>query len=208
MLASRSAQEAADKKHLFVFTADKGGMKGVDKDKVNQVIVRMSKGSRCVAVSHQLPWLPLHCSCRSHLRVLRCRYMAHAEANDERLQRSVKEMKAKQAKLTPQQVALATRTVRAQSVRLEAGRDLSRVWVVVDFDAFYAAVEELDDPTLRGKPFAVGGMSMIRCLSSFGFCVSPSPGSRLYFFPALGHRFPRLARLCVRVRQHRLLRSP
>lgn len=46
-------------------------------------------------------------------------------------------------------------------VELEAGRDLSRIWLHVDMDAFYAAVETLCDPSLKGKPMAVGGMSMI-----------------------------------------------
>jgi DNA polymerase kappa len=32
-----------------------------------------------------------------------------------------------------------------------------KVYVCVDFDAFYSAVAELDDPNLRGKPHAVGG---------------------------------------------------
>ena len=31
---------------------------------------------------------------------------------------------------------------------LLADRDLSRVWIHVDLDAFFASVEELSDPTL------------------------------------------------------------
>lgn len=46
-------------------------------------------------------------------------------------------------------------------VELEASRDLSRIWLHVDMDAFYAAVETLCNPTLQGKPMAVGSMSMI-----------------------------------------------
>lgn len=46
-------------------------------------------------------------------------------------------------------------------LELEASRDLSRIWLHVDMDAFYAAVETLSNPTLKGKPMAVGSMSMI-----------------------------------------------
>lgn len=46
-------------------------------------------------------------------------------------------------------------------LELEATRDLSRIWLHVDMDAFYAAVETLSNPSLKGKPMAVGSMSMI-----------------------------------------------
>ncbi|KAL6310385.1 DNA/RNA polymerase [Sparassis latifolia] len=41
-------------------------------------------------------------------------------------------------------------------VNLEANRDLSHTIVHVDMDAFYASVELLDNPQLKGKAFAVG----------------------------------------------------
>lgn len=41
---------------------------------------------------------------------------------------------------------------------IEAERDSSpRSFLCIDFDCFYAAVEALDNPSLRGKPHAVGG---------------------------------------------------
>lgn len=46
-------------------------------------------------------------------------------------------------------------------LELEATRDLSRIWLHIDMDAFYAAVETLSNPSLKGKPMAVGGLSMI-----------------------------------------------
>ena len=45
---------------------------------------------------------------------------------------------------------------------LESSRDLSRTLVHVDMDAYYAAVEMRDDPSLKEKPMAVGGMGMLR----------------------------------------------
>lgn len=44
---------------------------------------------------------------------------------------------------------------------LELKRDLSRLWIHVDMDAFFASVEELDNPQLKTVPMAVGGTGMI-----------------------------------------------
>ena len=44
---------------------------------------------------------------------------------------------------------------------IEESRVLSRTWVVVDMDMFFAAVAMRDDPALRDVPMAIGGMSMI-----------------------------------------------
>lgn len=52
---------------------------------------------------------------------------------------------------------------------LEASRDLSKIWLHIDMDAFYAAVETLENPSLKGKPMAVGSMSMI-CTANYEVC--------------------------------------
>lgn len=49
---------------------------------------------------------------------------------------------------------------------LEKSRDLTRVIVHVDMDAFYAAVEMRDCPDLKDKPMAVGSMSMLVSLNA------------------------------------------
>src|SRR3989338_7093290 len=51
--------------------------------------------------------------------------------------------------------------VRALERQLAGERQLGRVWVHLDMDAFFASVEELGDPSLREGPMAVGGMQMI-----------------------------------------------
>jgi len=44
------------------------------------------------------------------------------------------------------------RKMDAKMVSLLASRDLSRTWIHVDLDAFFASVEELDDPELVRTP--------------------------------------------------------
>lgn len=49
---------------------------------------------------------------------------------------------------------------------LDDTRDLTQCICHVDMDAFYASVEELEDPELKNVPMAVGGMSML-CTSNY-----------------------------------------
>lgn len=49
---------------------------------------------------------------------------------------------------------------------LEDTRDLTQCICHMDMDAFYASVEELEDPSLKEVPMAVGGMAML-CTSNY-----------------------------------------
>ena len=117
-----------------VFTAAKAGMAGVDRDRVKRITYELSKDS-------------------AHFR------------EEQRKQRAADEKAARlcadAARLPAAALAAAERAADAKVAALEAGRDLSRAWLHVDMDAFYAAVEERDAPRLKGVPMAVGSTSMI-----------------------------------------------
>ncbi|CAN6544477.1 unnamed protein product [Malus baccata var. baccata] len=117
-----------------VYTNAKAGMEGVDRERVQRIVYEMSKGSQ---------------------------YFKNEERKEAFIREKIENMRARCAKLKPADLdhfqTVADKTI----LELEATRDLSRIWVHVDMDAFYAAVETLSDPSLKGKPMAVGGMSMI-----------------------------------------------
>ncbi|GAB4853426.1 hypothetical protein Ancab_017617 [Ancistrocladus abbreviatus] len=117
-----------------VYTNAKAGMDGVDKEKVQRIVYEMSKGSK---------------------------YFENEERKEAYIRQKIENMRAHYAKLSMADVAHHQKVADRKIAELEATRDLSRAWLHVDMDAFYAAVETLANPSLEGKPMAVGGLSMI-----------------------------------------------
>lgn len=73
------------------------------------------------------------------------------EVRKERVHKQrIQDMLAMQRSLTAADLARHTASMDSKLAALEATRDLARTWVHVDMDAFFAAVEERNDPRLVG----------------------------------------------------------
>ncbi|XP_052210672.1 DNA polymerase kappa [Diospyros lotus] len=116
------------------YTNAKAGMEGVDKEKVQRIVYEMSKGSK---------------------------YFENEERKMAFIKQKIENMRAHCAKLTASDISHYQKVADKRILELEVTRDLKRIWLHVDMDAFYAAVETLSNPSLKGKPVAVGSMSMI-----------------------------------------------
>jgi len=117
-----------------VYTSAKAGMEGVDKEKVQRIVYEMSKGSK---------------------------YFQNEERKESFIKHKVQNMRLHFSNLTHSDLSHYQKIADKRILELEASRDLSRIWLHVDMDAFYAAVETLSNPMLKGIPIAVGTMSMI-----------------------------------------------
>ncbi|XP_055080391.1 DNA polymerase kappa [Periophthalmus magnuspinnatus] len=113
---------------------NKAGMEGLDRDKINAIIMEASKGSR---------------------------FYENELKRDQQVNQRIEKMMRQKASITEEQLQKAQLKVENMVTELEKHRDLSRVIVHVDMDAFYAAVEMRDCPELKDKPMAVGSMSML-----------------------------------------------
>uniref|UniRef100_J3LQT9 DNA polymerase kappa n=1 Tax=Oryza brachyantha TaxID=4533 RepID=J3LQT9_ORYBR len=120
------------------YTNAKAGMEGVDKEKVQKVIYEMSKGSK---------------------------YFENEQRKEAITKQKIEHLRAQCAKLTDNDISHFQKVAENKILELEASRDLSKIWLHTDMDAFYAAVETLENPSLKGKPLAVGSMSMIATAS-------------------------------------------
>ncbi|EDV26438.1 uncharacterized protein TRIADDRAFT_22932 [Trichoplax adhaerens] len=112
----------------------KAGMTGLDKQKINRIILEATKGSR---------------------------FYNNEMRKEKQATERVTRLKAKLTKITQAQRLAALDELKRMENQLETTRDLSRFIVHVDMDAFYAAIEIRDNPSLADKPMAVGGTGMM-----------------------------------------------
>jgi len=120
----------------FHYFAHKAGMQGVDKEKVAKIIADASKNSR---------------------------YYLKQMEKKQKYEQQIAAMKEKIEKFwkDKQYVKSVQVIVDKKLHELEKERILSRTWVHFDLDMFFVAVEIRDNPELKDKPVAVGGMAMI-----------------------------------------------
>ncbi|RPA77720.1 DNA/RNA polymerase [Ascobolus immersus RN42] len=107
----------------------KNGQESVDQERVAQIIYEATKGSA---------------------------FFLEEQRKDQRLTEKIEKILALKAQLDKTGYKRETRMADEKLKKLEATRDLSQIIVQVDCDAFYASVEELDNPSLKEIPFGVG----------------------------------------------------
>ena len=111
-------------------SSHKGGMDGIDADKIAKITLETAKHSS---------------------------FTQHQIKLDRAVDRRISRLRDAQAHVLPTDRQAARAAVSKRITELEGSRRLDRVCCVIDFDMFYAAVAIRDRPELAEKPLAVGG---------------------------------------------------
>jgi len=132
-----------EKKHQisFLYTHEKAGMEGLDRDQINKIVYACTKNSTITKKKEEEYELAVKVveDWRIKLQSLHKNSLIYEQ------NRKLAEIKMREIQKT---------------------RDLSRIWMHIDMDMFYAAIEIRDDPSLKDIPVAVGNESMI-CTSNY-----------------------------------------
>ncbi|CAG0879023.1 unnamed protein product [Cyprideis torosa] len=161
--SNEGVKQQQPKVPLMELNVHKAGMNGLDKARINALIEEVSKGSK---------------------------FYLHKQKMQAKIDARVRSMLLEKQRFTPGQIQDAQKKCALLIRSMEDSRDLSRTIVHIDMDAFYAAVEMRDNPSLklvkilmfpkffstklplleghsalilviRDKPMAVGGMGML-----------------------------------------------
>ena len=121
---------------VFHFLTHKAGMDAIDPQKVSQIVMEASKNSE---------------------------YYKHEQEKKQKYDEKISEMLKSIEHLSRDsyQTSLIDQQIENNFHTYEQERYLKKVWVHFDLDMFYVACEIRDNPSLEGKPVAVGGLSMI-----------------------------------------------
>ena len=132
----QASQHHSLKHHLLGPSLTKAGLDTVDQKKVSEIIYEASKGSK---------------------------FFSNEEVKDTNLTAKIEQILKLKAQLEKLDLKSETRRADDYIAQLELSRDLSQYVVHIDCDAFYAAVEEIDQPHLKNVPMAVGVGVLTTC---------------------------------------------
>ena len=135
-LPPQASQHHSLKHHLLGPSLTKAGLDSVDQKKVSEIIYEASKGSK---------------------------FFSNEEVKDTNLTAKIETILKLKAQLEKLDLKSETRRADDYIAQLELSRDLSQYVVHIDCDAFYAAVEEIDQPHLKNVPMAVGVGVLTTC---------------------------------------------
>jgi hypothetical protein len=129
-------QNNNNKNISFLFTNLKAGMQGLDRDKINKIIQESTKDSIITK---------------------------HKNEEFEKVKTTVDSYKKKLNSFHKSQSLIQhTKKLADQKIKeIESLRKLDKIWIHMDMDMFYAAIEIRDNPKLKDLPIAVGDERMV-----------------------------------------------